>query len=63
MRISLKAARINAGLKQTDMAIALNVDRKTVGSWENGKSMPSVGKIDAICEVLGVSYDAIQWKV
>ena len=63
MRISLKAARINAGLKQTDMATALNVDRKTIGSWESGKSMPTADKVEPICALLGVNYDAIKWKV
>lgn len=63
MRISLKAARINAGLRQTDIAIALGVDRKTVGSWENGKSMPTADKVEPICAILGVNYDAIKWKV
>lgn len=63
MRMTLKAARINAGLKQTDMAVELGVDRKTIGSWESGKSMPKADKVEAICLLLGVSYDAIKWKV
>lgn len=62
MQLSLKAARYNAGLKQTDVAAALNVNRKTVAAWENGKSVPKADKIDAICTVLGVSYDDIVWK-
>lgn len=63
MRISLKAARINKGLRQTDVAVALGVDRKTIASWENGRSMPNASKIPTICEVLGVAYDNINWKV
>lgn len=63
MRMTLKALRINKGLKQTDMALALNVNRKTISAWESGKAMPTVDKVDAICEILGVSYDDIQWKV
>lgn len=62
MQITLKSARINKGLKQTDMACALNVSRKTIGAWENGKSMPTADKIDAICALLGVCYDNIKWK-
>lgn len=62
VQISLKAARINAGLKQTDMAYALGVDRKTISSWESGKSMPKADKIEVICSLLGVSYDSIKWK-
>lgn len=63
MQMTLKALRHNAGLRQTDMALALNVSRKTIGAWENGVSVPTVDKIDAICAILGVSYDNIKWKV
>ena len=63
MRLSLKAARTNAGLRQIDMAVALGVSKKTIGAWENGKSMPTADKIDAICALLGVSYDDIRWTV
>lgn len=61
MRISLKAARINAGLKQEDTAKALNVSKKTVASWENGKTMPAVDKIESLCALYGVGYDNIRW--
>ena len=63
MRITLKAARVNKGLTQKDVCIELGVTKKTVGAWENGKSMPKVDKIDALCALLGVKYDDIQWKV
>ena len=63
MRISIKAARTNAGLKQEDMAIALKVSRKTIGSWEKGKSLPTADMIDPICSLLGVKYDDIQWNL
>jgi DNA-binding XRE family transcriptional regulator len=62
MRISLKAARVNKGLTQKDVANALNVTEKTVGAWENKKTMPNVNKIDPLCALLGVKYDDIQWK-
>ena len=62
MQISLKAARIDAGLKQTDMAIKLDVNRKTISSWESGQSMPTADKIDAIGAVLGRNYDDIKWR-
>jgi len=40
--ISYKAARVNAELRQADVAAALSVDRGTVIRWENGLS--KVGK-------------------
>lgn len=63
MQISLKAARTDKMLTQMDVAKALKVAKKTVWAWENGKSMPSVDKIDALCALLGRKYDDIRWKV
>ena len=62
MKFTLKMLRVSKNLKQTDVAIALNVNRKTVSAWEQGKSLPTVDKIDAICEFYGVSYNDIKWK-
>lgn len=62
MKYTLKMLRIGKNLLQTDVANKLNVNRKTVSAWEQGKSLPTVDKIDAICELYGVSYDDIQWK-
>ena len=45
MKLTLKAARVNKGLTQEDVAKALNVTKKTVGSWEMGKTMPKIDKI------------------
>lgn len=63
MSISIKAARVDKGLTQQDMATALGVTKKTVGSWESGKTKPTLDKIEAICALLGRSYDEIKWKV
>jgi DNA-binding XRE family transcriptional regulator len=62
MRITLKAARVNRGLTQNDVAQALGVTKKTVSSWENGKTVPNIDKIEAICALYGLKYDDIQWK-
>lgn len=58
-KITLKAARVNAGLTQKEAAKRLNVGNKTMWAWEQGKTMPKVNKIDAICDLYGVSYDDI----
>jgi transcriptional regulator with XRE-family HTH domain len=62
MRITLKAARVNRGLTQNDVAQALNVTKKTVSSWENGKTVPNIDKIEGLCALYGLKYDDIQWK-
>lgn len=63
MKYTLKMLRVGKGLKQTDVAVALKVNRKTISAWEKGKSLPAVDVIDAICELFGVSYNDIKWKV
>lgn len=62
MKLTLKMLRVSKGMLQSDMAAALNVNRKTISAWESGKSMPTVDKVDAICDLFGVSYDDIKWK-
>ena len=61
MKISLKAARVNKGLTQSEVAKTLNVGKKTVGSWENGKTKPSIAMVEPICILYGVTYDDIDW--
>lgn len=58
-KLTLKAARINAGLTQKDAANHLNVSNKTLWAWESGRSMPNAGKIKAICTLYRVNYDDI----
>lgn len=62
-RMSMKAVRIDRGMTQAELAKALNVNKKTVSSWEQGKTCPKADKIDAICETLNVSYDSVRWNV
>lgn len=62
MKYTLKMLRVGKGLKQSELAKALNVNRKTISAWEKGKSLPAVCMIDSICEFFGVSYNDIQWK-
>lgn len=59
LRISLKAARVNAGLSQKTVAETLNVSNKTISSWENGDTFPSIKYIATLCKLYNVSYDDI----
>ena len=63
MRITLKAARVNKGMTQIEVANSLNVTKKTVCSWENGKTMPKLDKIEPLCNLYGVTYDDIVWNI
>lgn len=60
-KISLKAARVNANLRQTDVASKLNVAVSTVRNWESGKTFPKQPVIEKLCGLYGVSYDNIDF--
>lgn len=62
MKVTLKMLRASKNMTQADLAAVLNVNRKTVIAWENGKYFPAVDMIDAICEFFMVSYDDIKWR-
>lgn len=57
--ITLRAARVNAGLTQKEAAAKLNVSNKTLWNWETGARVPNINKVKAICELYGMSYDDI----
>jgi putative transcriptional regulator len=59
MKLSLKAARVNANLTQNQAAEKLGVDVKTVSHWEKGDSYPDVPKIKAIESLYNIKYDDI----
>lgn len=61
LKISLKAARVNAGLSQKEAAEKLDVSNKTLCSWEGGATMPSADKIASICDLYGIPYDNINF--
>lgn len=60
-KISLKAARVNAGLTQNEAAKKIGVTRDTLRNWETGKSSPSVVVFKTIESVYGMSYDDISF--
>lgn len=56
MSLTLKAARINAGLKQTEAAAKLDVSVDTLSNWERGKTYPDVPQLKQIEDLYGVEY-------
>ncbi len=59
LKISLKACRVNANLRQTDVALAMNVDKSTVSSWERGLTHPSVPQAQRLSDLFGIPLDNI----
>ena len=62
-KITLKAARVNAGYTQKAVAKIMKVSNKTVGNWEKGISFPNAQQIEVLCNLYGVSYDHINFLV
>lgn len=58
-QITLKAARVNAGMSQGEAAKRLNIAVSTLRNWEAGKTFPTKPKIDAICELYGIPFDIL----
>lgn len=57
IKITLKAARVNAGFTQKEVAEKLGISNATVCKWEQGSSMPNIQQVQQICELYDVSYD------
>lgn len=58
-KISMKAARVNSRLTQTDMADLLGVTKDTVLKWENGKSKIGIPQFTMYCSVCKMKTDEI----
>lgn len=56
---NLKKARIEAGVKQKDLAEHLQVYPKDISRWESGERTPSAVTLGRICRELGASADEI----
>ena len=61
MALTLKALRVNAGMKQEDAAKMLDVSVKTLCSWERGETFPNVKQITKIEGLYKVSYSDIKF--
>lgn len=59
LKISMAAARVNAGMTQDEVAEALHVSNKTVSNWEKGKVLPKFIQLKAFCDVVDVPIECI----
>ena len=56
---NLKSLRRSKKYTQEQLAKLLNVDQRTVSSWETRKSEPSLDMLAKICDVFDESFDAL----
>lgn len=61
MEVTLKAARVNAGLDQKTAAAGIGVTPETLRSWEDGATFPNVPQIIKIEGLYGVKYSDIKF--
>ena len=59
IKISMAAARVNAGMSQTVAAKNIGVSLSTIKNWEKGQTSPKANHIVKICEAYKMPYDAI----
>lgn len=56
-KISIKAARINAGYTQREAAKEFGVTPRTLGNWENGTTIPSWSKVKEMESLYKIESD------
>ncbi|MBQ9953120.1 MAG: helix-turn-helix transcriptional regulator [Clostridia bacterium] len=59
MKVTLKSARVNAALTQSQAAKQLEISVDTLRNWENMATFPNAKQIAKIELVYGVNYNDI----
>lgn len=59
MAITLKAARVNAGLTQKEAAKLLGISKTTLASYEMYRTIPSIDMAHKISALYGLDVDGI----
>ena len=61
MAISIKAARVNAGLTQTQVGDSVGKTKNTIANYEAYISTPDVKTAQAMASLFNMSVDDIIW--
>ena len=59
LKISLKAARVNANLSQEEVARKMKKSKVTINNCENGKTEIDYGNLNELCRLYSVTMDDI----
>lgn len=59
IKITLAAARVNAGLKQGEAAEKIGVMPQTLRNWEKGKTAPKIAQVNKMCTLYGIPSDVL----
>jgi transcriptional regulator with XRE-family HTH domain len=58
-RIKLKEARLNKGLKQSDLAKLLGTKQQIISQYETGADTPSLERLVQFAQILEVTLDEL----
>ncbi len=61
LKISLRAARVNADLTLDEAAKALHTTKQTLINYEKGETSPTVDKLIEMCHLYGVRMESISF--
>lgn len=62
MQITLRAARVNAGLTQEQVEKKTGFARSTLTRWENGKAFPRINDLEVLCKLYEIPTSCIKTK-
>ena len=63
MKITLKAARVNAGLSLKEASDKLGVKEKALANYESAKTFPRVTTVKKMEELYHIQYDDIDFRI
>lgn len=58
-KISLTAARVNAGMTQDDAAKEMHVSKTTILNWEKGKIVPGIPQMAMLSKIYNMPEEYI----
>ena len=60
MKISLRAARVNADLTQQEVADKIGVSKHTIINWERGRTKPKKHILIVLSSIYGIDIDSLK---
>ena len=60
MKVTIEAARVNAGLTQEEAAKRAKISKKTLSAYEQGKQLPRVDVLNDLCRIYDCTMDDIK---
>lgn len=60
LKISLAAARVNAGMTQQDVADKMHISKQTIVNWESGRVIPKPAQFEMMCRLYKAPKDCIK---